>query len=490
MSKYPGSHHTVNHPRGFPQINSNHGGPGYPPGSGPGPLQGGSLGPGNIGGPMGLMNSAGVGGVPGGRMGYPNVRNNLPPMGYQGGVGGNSGNLNSGPNMGYPGYATTNNNAANSSGGYAPHPSQHTTPNHSPFSSSPSTSSTTGYQNPIKNHSSSPLKRYVLSPPPKQRKLHKTSDLGYPGVFPQKANQDEDQMTPHNVKTGYMDKGIIQNETVSAQGILSDGLQDPKKLQELGAFMVEVFKKRQEASRISGHVYKRQYFSPPSRATLNDQKKEQWLTDLSGTTSLRKLSKSVPHGFKSEKLLEVLAQRQVPMLRATWYIKIVALSEMQSQRSRPSTQHKYSTDWTITVNSFLKKQLLEINPHSTARPTTGVNAASNNQNTRPWSSEEAKEKWESKWRYSMMLTKWQYNEGLLDHRNFLRTTVENLSTLNFEQTALLLNLISMFLSEYARSRLLMRLLIEGLLNTLQSVSPTTDYLSCRGSESLPLTLVY
>lgn len=194
------------------------------------------------------------------------------------------------------------------------------------------------------------------------------------------------------------------------------------------------------------------------------------MSDLSGTTSLRKLSKSVPHGFKSEKLLEVLAQRQVPMLRATWYIKIVALSEMQAQRSRPSTQHKYSADWTNTVNSFLKKQLLEINPHSTARPTPALNPASAAQNVKPWASEEAKEKWESKWQYSMMLTKWQYNEGLLDHRNFLRTTVETLSTLGFEQVALLLNLISMFLSEYARSRLLMRLLIEGLLNTLQSVS--------------------
>ncbi|KAF9335702.1 RNA polymerase II mediator complex subunit [Podila minutissima] len=439
MSKYPGGHHTANHSRGFPQINNNHG-PGYPPGSG-GPIQGGP----GISGPMNMMNA----GVGSGRMNYSStVRNNAPPMGYSGG-----GNLN-GP--GYPGYATTN---MTNPGGYVPHPSQHTTPTHSPFSSSPSSS---GYPN--KSHSSSPLRRYILLPPPKQRKLHKTSDLGYPGVFPQKPNQDEDQMTPHNVKTGYIDKGIIQNETVSAQGILSDGLQDPKKLQELGAFMVEVLKKRQESSRITGPST----FRPPSRATLTEQKKEQWMSDLSGTISLRKLSKSVPHGFKSEKLLEVLAQRQVPMLRATWYIKIVALSEMQAQRSRPSTQHKYSADWTNTVNSFLKKQLLEINPHSTARPTSTLNPASAAQNVKPWASEEAKEKWESKWQYSMMLTKWQYNEGLLDHRNFLRTTVETLSTLGFEQVALLLNLISMFLSEYARSRLLMRLLIEGLLNTLQS----------------------
>lgn len=195
------------------------------------------------------------------------------------------------------------------------------------------------------------------------------------------------------------------------------------------------------------------------------------MTDLSGTTSLRRLSKSVPHGFKSEKLLEALAQRQVPMLRATWYIKIIALSEMQAQRSRPSsTQNQYSTDWTMTVHMFLKKQLLEINPQSTTKPAaSALNPASGSQNVKPWASEEAKEKWEAKWRYSVMLTKWQYNEGLLDHRHFLRATVEQISTLSFEQVALLLSLIAMFLSEYARSRLLMRLLIESLLNTLQLV---------------------
>lgn len=46
---------------------------------------------------------------------------------------------------------------------------------------------------------------------------------------------------------------IEQNETVSAQGILADRLQDPKKLQELGSFMVEVLKKRQESNRIAGY---------------------------------------------------------------------------------------------------------------------------------------------------------------------------------------------------------------------------------------------
>jgi hypothetical protein len=51
-----------------------------------------------------------------------------------------------------------------------------------------------------------------------------------------------------------------------------------------------------------------------------------------GLVPLRKLARNVPHGFKGEKLLETLASKQVPFLRATWYIKIVGLSEMVSSK--------------------------------------------------------------------------------------------------------------------------------------------------------------
>jgi hypothetical protein len=68
---------------------------------------------------------------------------------------------------------------------------------------------------------------------------------------------------------------------------------------------------------------------------LIDSKREQWMQELaSGLTPLRKLARNVPHGFKGEKLLDALAAKQVPLLRATWYIKIVGLSEMVIVHSR------------------------------------------------------------------------------------------------------------------------------------------------------------
>lgn len=63
--------------------------------------------------------------------------------------------------------------------------------------------------------------------------------------------------------------------------------------------------------------------------TLNDQKRENWLRELADPkVPLLKLSKNVPHGFKGEKLLEMLVQRRVDPARAVWYIQLIGLNEI------------------------------------------------------------------------------------------------------------------------------------------------------------------
>ncbi|KAK3822734.1 MAG: hypothetical protein J3Q66DRAFT_134143 [Benniella sp.] len=122
---------------------------------------GGNVGP---GGPAGT-------GVPGG----------------PGGMGGPRGNYvtgfaaSSGMPYGNSGGGTGNSNSSANSGSQLPygHASQHSTPTHSPFASSPSSS---GHPN-SKTHASTPLRRYVLLPPPKKKKLHKSSDLGNDTCF-------------------------------------------------------------------------------------------------------------------------------------------------------------------------------------------------------------------------------------------------------------------------------------------------------------------
>jgi hypothetical protein len=135
------------------------------------------------------------------RIGFSTGRNAIPPPSYHpgGGVGGHGSNGNiQGPTPGYGGtFATSSGTPYTNSLGvsnmgtssvtsmgnsnnpnqlaYGQHPSQQTTPTHSPYASSPSSSA---YVSTGKANTPAQLRRYILLPPPKQRKLHRNSDLG------------------------------------------------------------------------------------------------------------------------------------------------------------------------------------------------------------------------------------------------------------------------------------------------------------------------
>ncbi|RUS29765.1 hypothetical protein BC938DRAFT_480272, partial [Jimgerdemannia flammicorona] len=214
----------------------------------------------------------------------------------------------------------------------------HTTPNmSSPYTSSPSpgAAGSGGYYSPYaKGVAPPPLKKYTLQPPPKKLQLHRAMELGYPDIFPQRPNQDEDQLTDSNVRNGFIDRPIVSNENTCAHDMVHGRLvDDPKILYDLGAFMVDVLKRKREASRITGCVAilfhfileraeelegsplrlscfalpsihlmsprptSANTFKPPNRATLNDVKKEQWMSELAGgVVLLRKLARNLPHG--------------------------------------------------------------------------------------------------------------------------------------------------------------------------------------------------
>ncbi|PLW22135.1 hypothetical protein PCANC_27040 [Puccinia coronata f. sp. avenae] len=78
----------------------------------------------------------------------------------------------------------------------------------------------------------------------------------------------------------------------------------------------------------------------PGRVTLNEQKQENWLRELANDlVPLLKLSRNVPHGFKGQKLLEML----------------------NAQRNKNNLSHiRYTLAFTSDVFQFLQKQLTEV----------------------------------------------------------------------------------------------------------------------------------
>ena len=50
------------------------------------------------------------------------------------------------------------------------------------------------------------------------------------------------------------------------------------------------------------------------------------LQDLAGSAPLGSLGAAVPHGFMRGKLFDMLAEEQVPLPRAVWFIQVVYLN--------------------------------------------------------------------------------------------------------------------------------------------------------------------
>ncbi|KAJ3091853.1 RNA polymerase II mediator complex subunit [Quaeritorhiza haematococci] len=76
--------------------------------------------------------------------------------------------------------------------------------------------------------------------------------------------------------------------------------------------------------------------------------------------------------------------------------------------------------------------------------------------------------------FSVRLSKWQYVEGLLDQRHFLKWSLDQLKSANFDQTNLMLSIASSFMDEYSRSRALMRYLIDTALSKVRKLHPARN----------------
>lgn len=134
--------------------------------------------------------------------------------------------------------------------------------------------------------------------------------------------------------------------------------------------------------------------------------------------------------------------------------------------------------WTNIVVTHLKKQLSELVPNTNApsphppNPGRGYAANHHNNTPKPWATPENRARFEQRWSYSVRLARWQYFEGLLDQRTFLKWTLGTLSqSASFEVMWLMLTgIVQDYVDEYKRNRTLTKLLIETLVKSYHAVS--------------------
>ncbi|WFD39552.1 RNA polymerase II mediator complex subunit [Malassezia japonica] len=257
---------------------------------------------------------------------------------------------------------------------------------------------------------SAALAAYVLAPPAWRPPLHRDADLGYPGVHA----PGNVVLTPNAMQHGFTTPPMVANECASVHEQVYDRLARPPTLALLNALFDGVREARRGA--YPGTIDAPAFQLPP-RVTLNDSKLEMYVRALADPTiALGKLARSVPYGFRGERILTMLwhgdGNQSVAVPRALWFIHAVGANESQLGRR---TVAQYTQEWTSTVLTWATEQI-----H--ALP----------------SSEE--EHWVKKWSYSLTLIHAMRADGLIDEYAYLAWIVAQLHEVQTNARVCLLQL--------------------------------------------------
>ena len=169
----------------------------------------------------------------------------------------------------------------------------------------------------------------------------------------------EDVLDEANTKQGYFDKvQPSHNESSTAKPSIYNSVKHKSGLQILSSLFVSALDQRQKL----GVTRSSSSFKPPPRVTLTDTKREAWLRDLSNPSiSLRRLSRSIPHGIRGKTLLDHCLSKHIPIPRAIWLVKCVGANEIRAFKRKGTGgvftvggENKWIKDWTINIEHFLQ----------------------------------------------------------------------------------------------------------------------------------------
>lgn len=208
----------------------------------------------------------------------------------------------------------------------------------------------------------------------------------FPDFKPWKHEPQEDEIFTNFLSKGYYVSSKVNFESISARSSLNESL--PKLSNQLSDQFSRILQIRENSiNRIPSNInvtlnnHKSSHssfsinslagpeFILPHRVTLTDNKKEQWLQDLSSPyASIAKITEFIPHGLKRRQVIEQCYLKQIPLKRATWFIKCCYSIELQSlhlknQHSKVKNLNELDSlyrDWTDTFVYILEKLIFEM----------------------------------------------------------------------------------------------------------------------------------
>ncbi|KAF9872261.1 transcription mediator subunit Med12 [Colletotrichum karsti] len=279
-----------------------------------------------------------------------------------------------------------------------------------------------------------------------------SQDMGHADFFPWTGNHPEDQWSETIIKNGYFDKPpATTTETSSAKAALFPALKHKSGLNLLSNIFVGVLNQR----KLNGQISSPSTFKPPPRVTLTDTKREMWLRDLANPSiSLRRLSRTIPHGIRGRVLLDHCLNKNVPTERAVWLVKCVGANEIRAFKRKGNGpgpfvmggEAKWLREWTVVVGQFVE----------------GVSTSFGDND------------WKAKVQYAIRLATHLYAEQLIDRDHYMDWLVLGLENSTQAKLPMWILITQIYWKDLLRLRKYGRRLVNALLGHLNTIHNDPD----------------
>ncbi|KID89428.1 Mediator of RNA polymerase II transcription subunit 12 [Metarhizium guizhouense ARSEF 977] len=272
---------------------------------------------------------------------------------------------------------------------------------------------------------------------------------GNADFFPWSGNHHEDEWSTEAIQKGTWDRGS-QNEASSARIAIFPALKQRSGLNALSTLFMGVLNQR----RIRGQITAPSTFKPPPRVTLTDTKREIWLKDLANPAiSLRRLSRTIPHGIRGRTLLDQCLNKDVPTERAVWLAKCVGANEIRAFKRKGASgafvlggELKWIRDWTVFVEQFIESVVSAFGEPD----------------------------WKSKVTYAIRLATCLYSEQLLDRDHYLEWIISGLENSPQSRIPMWILIGQIYWNDLLQSRKCGRRLVFALLKHLNTIENDPD----------------
>uniref|UniRef100_A0A452U737 Mediator complex subunit 12L n=1 Tax=Ursus maritimus TaxID=29073 RepID=A0A452U737_URSMA len=250
-----------------------------------------------------------------------------------------------------------------------------------------------------------------------------------------------DELTAVNVKQGFNNQpAFTGDEHGSARNIVIN----PSKI---GAYFSSILAEKLKLNTFQDTGKKKPQVNAKDNYWLVTARSQSaihsWFSDLAGNKPLAILAKKVPILSKKEDVFAYLAKYSVPMVRATWLIKMTcayysAISEAKIKKRQATDPN---LEWTQISTRYLREQLAKISDFYHMASSTGDGPVSV-----PPDVEQAMKQWE----YNEKLAFHMFQEGMLEKHEYLTWILDVLEKIRPMDDDLLKLLLPLMLQVRAR----------------------------------------